>query len=387
MTAPARIYLDHNATTPLREAVVDTMARVLRDYPGNPSSTHAEGAAARALVSEARERVAACLGVPPGTVVFTGGATEANNTVLQALLEHASIGPRRRLVTTAIEHPSVLAPAQRLEKAGVPVTWVPVDASGRVDAAALLDAVDADTALVSLIWANNETGVVQPVEAVAEALAERGVPLHVDATQAVGKWPVDGGRVPVAYLSCSAHKLNGPKGVGCLVAARAPGVTPLVLGGPQERRLRGGTENVAGVAGFGLACELARSELDDRMATYAALRDRLWARLEAGVAGVRRNGRVPHVLPNTLSVEIEGTASDVLVEALDLEGIAASAGAACHSGSVSPSHVLLAMGRSEAQARATLRLSVGLGNDAAQIDRAADVLAGLVERARAAGVA
>jgi cysteine desulfurase len=384
VTSPERIYLDHNATTPVREAVVDAMARVLRDHPGNPSSTHAEGAKAHLLVRAARDAVAACLGTTPERVVFTGGATESNNTVVRALRERGA-GTRRRLVTTTVEHPSVVAPAQWLEKSGWPVSWVPVDREGRLDVDALLDAVGDDTALVSVIWANNETGVVQPVERIAPALADRGVPLHVDATQAVGKWPVDLSSVPVAYLSCSAHKLNGPKGVGCLVATEPGSVTPLLLGGPQERRLRGGTENVAGIVGFGEACRLAAAELRDRMSAYAALRDRLWDGLRAAVDGVRRNGDPAHVLPNTLSVELDGAAGDVLVEALDLEGIAVSAGAACHSGSVSPSHVLLAMGRSAAEARATLRISVGLGNDAAQIDRAVDVLARLVERAREAG--
>jgi cysteine desulfurase len=382
MKTPERIYLDHNATTPLHGRVVETMTRVLRDCPGNPSSTHAEGAQARAIVAQARERVATCLGASPGQVVFTGGATEANNTVLLALLEAARTGaPRRRLVTSTVEHPSVVAPAERLEKAGVPVSWVPVDADGRVDPEALLDTVGDDAALVSLIWANNETGVVQPVEALAGPLAERGVPLHVDATQAVGKWPVDVSALPIAFLSCSAHKLNGPKGVGCLYAADPGRVSPLLLGGPQERRLRGGTENVAGIAGFGEACAIARDELGERMGRAAALRDRLWARLVETVPGVRRNGSAEHVLPNTLSVELPGVESDVLVEALDLEGVAASAGAACHSGSVSPSHVLLAMGRTVEQARATLRLSVGQGNDAAQIDRAAGVVGRLVARA------
>ena len=285
-------------------------------------------------------------------------------------------------MTTTVEHPSVIAPAERLRKAGVPVRFVPVDRDGLVDVDELLAAVDPETALVSLIWANNETGVVQPVETIAEMLAERGVPLHVDATQAVGKWPIDLSRIPIAHLSCSAHKLNGPKGAGCLVTGEGSVVVPLLLGGPQEKRLRGGTENVAGIVGFGRACALARDELHDRLKRYAGLRDRLWQGLSNSIDGLRRNGSTIHVLPNTLNIEIEGVEGDVLVEALDLDGVAVSAGAACHSGSVTPSHVLTAMGRTIDQARASLRLSVGLGNDEAQIDRAVAILFDLVGRAR-----
>lgn len=375
-----RIYLDHNATTPLREEVAEASAAALRDLYGNPSSTHAEGAAARAALARAREQVASCLGVAPAGIYFTSGATEANNTVLRALADDASSGVR--LVTSQVEHPSVVEPAAWLEKRGVGVTRLPVDADGLLDPDAVIEAA-AGSRLVSLIWANNETGVVQPVPAIAERLREIGVPLHVDATQAVGKWPVDMASVPLDWLSCSAHKLNGPKGVGCLAVASGHEVEPLLLGGPQERRRRGGTENLAGIIGFGVACELAQRELGTRMDHYAALRDRLWEGIRARVPRVRRNGASSSMLPNTLNLEIEGTPGEILLEALDLEGVAVSAGAACHSGSVTPSHVLSAMGRTPEQARASLRLSVGHGNDAEQIDRVVDVLTTLVGRARA----
>jgi cysteine desulfurase len=242
-----------------------------------------------------------------------------------------------------------------------------------------------DTALVSLLWANNETGVMQPMEEIASRLQARGVPLHVDATQAVGKWPVDLTRVPVQYLSCSAHKLGGPKGAGCLAARGGSGFPPLLLGGGQEWRRRGGTENVVGIAGFGVACEVVRAELAERMERYAWLRDRLWEGLRAKVPRVRRNGSAVHVLPNTLNVEFEAAEGEVLVEALDLEGIAVSAGAACHSGAISPSRVLTAMGLGAEQARSSLRFSVGQGLDEGQIDRAVAVLAELVPRVREAG--
>jgi cysteine desulfurase len=290
-----------------------------------------------------------------------------------------------RLVTSNAEHPSVEEPASRLERAGIGVTRVPVDAEGLLAPREVLDATHRDTRLVSLIWANNETGVVQPMEEIAEGLRSRGIRLHVDATQAVGKWPVDLSRVPADYLSCSAHKLGGPKGTGCLVAREGVPVYPLIHGGPQERRMRGGTENVAGIVGFGRACSLASEELSSRMLEYARLRDRLWEGLCAKVGEVRRNGSPDHMLANTLNVEFLDTPGEVLLQALDLEGVAVSAGAACHSGSISPSHVLTAMGLSPPQARSSLRLSIGHGVDTGQIDAAIGIFAEVVARVRQAG--
>jgi cysteine desulfurase len=378
-----RIYLDHNATTPLREEVVEAMARALRSGFGNPSSAHAEGGEARAALEGARAQIAALIGARPDEILLTGGATEANNTALLGVLR-ARPEAGRHVVTTAVEHPSVEAPLARLERDGWRVTRVGVAADGRVDAAAVAAAFAPDTVLVSVIWANNETGVVQPVERIAALARERGVLMHSDATQAVGKLPIDVGRVPVDLLSLSAHKFNGPKGVGCLVVRGGLDFEPLLHGGPQERRRRGGTENVAGVVGLGVACRLAQRELDDRRAGYARLRDRLWEGIRAKIPGVRRNGSATHVLPNTLNVEFEDAAGEVLLQALDLEGVAVSAGAACASGSIEPSPVLVAMGRSPAAARGSLRFSVGWGVDEAQIDRALAILPDLVERARRA---
>lgn len=360
-----RIYLDHNATTPLRPEVVDAMAAALRDVWGNPSSVHEEGARARAAIDTARAQVAALVGARSEEVIFTAGATEANNALVSSV--------EGRLVTSAAEHPSVHEPGVERETAGLLVVRIGVDAEGRLDLDALEAAVAGGAGLVSLVWANNETGVVQPIDEVARRIDGRA-PLHVDATQALGKIPVDG---PWDFLSASAHKLNGPKGVGCLVARRA--VRPLLWGGGQERGLRGGTENVAGIVGFGVACELAHKELPERAAAYAALRDRLWRAL-SGIPGARRNGDPGAMLPNTLSVEFPGVEGDALVQALDVEGVAVSAGAACHAGAVSASRVLLAMGRSPEQALATLRFSVGLGNDAAQIDEAAARVGAVLER-------
>ncbi|MDG2049530.1 MAG: cysteine desulfurase family protein [Myxococcota bacterium] len=381
-----RIYLDHNATTPLREEVVEAMARALRDLPGNPSSPHREGTLARKQVAEAREQVADCLGTSARTIVFTGGATEANHFLLRGVLGHSGSMDSSHLVTSTTEHPSVLAPAEQLEKHGLRVSRIPVDHEGMLERSVWLETLEESPSLASLIWANNETGVVQPVEEWAELASACGILFHVDATQAVGKWPICLEKTSIDYLSCSAHKLNGPKGVGCLVHRSGPAPSPLLAGGGQERGLRGGTENVAGIVGFGVACELARKELTERMENYQILRDRLWDSLRQKLPRIRRNGpSASAILPNTLNVEIPGIQADILVEALDLEGVAVSAGAACHSGSVSPSHVLIAMGRSTAQAQASLRLSVGLGNTSVEIDRAADWIDRIARRAGAEG--
>ena len=377
-----RIYLDHNATTPVRPEVVDAMAAALREHWGNPSSTHAEGTAARAALERAREQVAELLGAAPRDVLFTSGATEANNTALRGVL---ATSRGRHVVTSTVEHPSVAEPLHALEAEGVAVTRVPVDEDGRLDPAMVAGALREDTALLSVILANNETGVLQDAAKLADLAHARGVPLHLDATQAVGKLPLDDVTPFADWLVGSAHKLNGPKGVGFLVGRSRGPLPALVQGGPQERRRRGGTENVAGIVGLGVACALARRELADRERHVAGLRDALWRGIEAHVPRVRRNGSVAHVLPNTLSVEFEGAAGDVLLEALDLEGVAVSAGAACHSGSIEPSAVLLAMGRSEVQALGTLRFSLGPENTEAELGRVLELLPGLVARVRAAG--
>jgi cysteine desulfurase len=377
-----RIYLDHNATTPVRPEVVEAMAAALRDRFGNPSSTHAEGAAARAVLERAREQVAQLLGVAPREVWFTSGATEANNTALSGAL---ALGRGRHVVTSTVEHPSVEEPLRAFEQAGVAVTRVPVDRDGRLDPEAVAAALRDDTALVSVILANNETGVLQDGAKLAEAAHARGVLLHLDATQAIGKLPLDAVALGADLVSGTAHKLNGPKGAGFLIDRTRPGLPAFVQGGPQERRRRGGTENVAGCVGLGVACALAGAELEARRRHVVALRDALWAGLEARVPRVRRNGSTVHVLPNTLNVEFEGLAGEVLLEALDLDGVAVSAGAACHSGSIEASPVLLAMARTPAQARGSLRFSVGPSNTAAEIERVLELLPPLVARVREAG--
>ena len=378
-----RIYLDHNATTPVRDEVAEAMTRALRACWGNPSSIHAEGAAARAAVEQARERVAALLRVDPRGVLFCAGASEANHGAL-AGIAGAAAARGGRVVSSNVEHPSVEAPLAALEARGLRVTRVPVDAEGQLDPDQIAAALTPDTALLTLLYANNETGVLQPLAAIAARARARGVPLHADVTQAVGRIPVDLGALGADSASLSAHKLGGPKGVGCLVTQAGVAIEPWLRGGPQERGRRGGTENVPGIVGMGVACELARRELAQRESGWAALRDRLWDGIAAKVPRVRRNGSAQAVLPNTLNVCFEGAAGDLLVQALDLDGIAASTGAACASGSIEPSRGLLALGLDAAQARASVRFSLGHGVDAEQIDHVLARLPDLVARVRAA---
>lgn len=378
-----RIYLDHNATTPLRPEVLVAMTRALRDLPGNPSSIHAEGAAARAAVETAREQVAGAIGAPRESILFTSGATESNNAALHGAVGAARCAGRRTIVTTETQHPSVSEPIDALEGRGWQVVRLGVDRDGLLDPEDFAAALSSDVALAALLWANNETGVVQPVARLVEIARARGVPVHLDATQCIGKLPVDATALGADTIAASGHKQNGPKGVGLLYVRQGAAFEPLLRGGGQERRRRGGTENVAGIVGLGVACELAREEGTARAVRMAVLRDRLWEGIREKVAGARRNGAPASVLANTLSVLIPGAPADVLVAALDLEGIAVSAGAACHSGSVTASRTLLAMGLSIDEARCSLRFSVGYGTDEAQIDRVLALLPDLVARVRA----
>jgi cysteine desulfurase len=377
-----RIYLDHNATTPIRREVLEAMGRAYRDGLGNASSVHAEGAAARAALERARAQVAALIGAEPDEIVFTSGATEANNAALRGALAGAAHGAR--LVTTAAEHASVDETARALAGRGVAVTRAPVDAEGRLAPDALGAALADPAALCAVLLANNETGVIQDGAAIGALCAERAVLLHLDAAQALGRIAVDVEALGAALLAGSAHKLGGPQGAGFLYVRRGVRLPALLAGGPQERGRRGGTENVAGAIGLGTACELAARELAARAAEWARLRDRLWEGIREKIAGVRRNGAEGAVLPNTLSVELAGADAEALLQALDLEGVAVSTGSACSSGSIEPSHVLLAMGRTPEQARSTLRFSVGTGVDEAQIDAVLARLPDLVARVRAA---
>jgi cysteine desulfurase len=377
-----RIYLDYNATTPLRPEAREAMREALEGRFGNPSSVHWAGAEARALVEKARAQVTALLGVAGECLVFTSGATEANNTVLRAAALRA---PRHgdRIVTCTTEHPSVLEVAEGLREAGLRVHVLPVDREGRLDPERFARALDEGALLASVMWANNETGVLQPIAELARVARARGVPFHTDAVQALGKVPLPLGELPVDFASFSAHKLGGPKGVGALYLRPGSRLAPLVRGGPQERRRRAGTENVPGLVGFGAACAAAARDLEIEGRRLDRLQASLWEGIAAKIPAVRLNGSEVHRLRHTLNLSFERADGEGLVQALDLEGIATSSGAACASGSTDPSPVLLAMGIPPELARASVRFSLGFDTDEGQIERVLEVLPGVVERVRA----
>ncbi|MFA5206625.1 MAG: cysteine desulfurase family protein, partial [Lentisphaeria bacterium] len=346
------IYLDGNATTPPDPAVVEAMTECLRQSWGNPSSLHLAGQAARGTLERSRRRVAQLIGAQPDEIVFTSGGTEADNQVLAGW---TSAGGPRHVVTTAIEHQALLAPCQRLEAAGGRVTRVPAGRDGVVDPAAVAAALAPDTALVSVMLANNETGVLQPVAEIARLAHARGIPVHTDAVQAVGRLPVDVVALGVDCLSLSAHKFHGPKGVGALFARRGAALAPLLVGGHQESRRRAGTENLPGIAGLGRACELALARLAEDPPRLAALRDRLQQLLSDACPGLVVNGGGVPRLANTLNVSFPGVDAQALAMNLDLLGFCVSTGSACATASREPSHVLTAMGCGPELAAGALR--------------------------------
>jgi cysteine desulfurase len=372
-----RIYLDHNATTPPAAEALAEQAACQTEAFGNPSSLHWAGQDARLRLDRARQQVAALLGAQPEEIVFTSGATEADNLVLQGL---AAAHPGGHIVTTAIEHQGVLATCRQLEARGIRVTRVRPGADGVVTPEAVVAALTADTFLVSVMLANNDTGVLQPVRPIAILARARGIAVHTDATQAVGKIPVDVRELGVDYLTLSAHKLRGPKGAGALFCRDGRAPIPQILGGGQESGHRAGTENLPALAGFGRACALAQATLAAEAVRVGDLRDRLEAGLHAHFPGVRRNGHPEQRLPNTLNVSFPGVAALPLVLNLDLLGIAVSAGSACSSGSTEPSHVLLAMGQSPEDARRGVRFSLGATTTAAEVDAALAALAQVLPR-------
>lgn len=359
------IYLDHNATTPLAPEVLEAMRPHLEGSFGNPSSIHRYGRAARNALDAAREQVAALAAVHFSQVIFTGGGTEANNLALRGAA--GSMAPGRILVS-AIEHSAVLGPAEWLARHGWQLDYLPVDTDGRLR----LDALDAELAkgdvrLVSVMAANNETGVLQPVAEAAERVRTAGALLHCDAVQLAGKLAIDFHTLGPQLLTLSAHKLNGPKGIGALVVDRAVDLDPLVIGGGQEAGRRAGTENVPAIVGFGAAAVRAAQDIEARAAELGALRDRLESGL-AALPGITVFGRDAERLPNTCQFGVAGMDGETVQMGLDRQGIAVATGSACHSGSGRPSHVLLAMGIEDTVARSAIRVSFGAGNTAADVD-------------------
>jgi cysteine desulfurase len=377
-----RIYLDHNATTPLAAAAVDRMTAALRDDFGNPSSVHHFGQRAKAVVDDARSAGAALLGVDSSELVFTGGGTEGDNFAIRGAAEALEATGRRHLIASTIEHEAVLNTLKALGRRGWKTTLLPVDQSGVVAVDALRQALTDDTALVSIMHANNEIGTIQPIAELARAARERGALFHTDAVQSAGKIPIDGRTLGVDLLSVSAHKFYGPKGVGAIWIRRGLRLLPLITGGKQERSRRAGTENVAGIAGMGVAAQLARTKMADESTRLTALRDRLEEGVLNAVPGTAINGgRSPRVA-NTTNISFDRVEAESLLIALDLAGIAVSTGSACSSGTLEPSHVLKAMGFPPHRTQNSIRFSLGASNTDAHIDRVLAVLPGIVEKLR-----
>ncbi len=366
------IYLDNNATTPLDARVREAMWPFLGEKFGNPSSPHAAGRTAHEAVERARGQVAALIGARAEAMVFTSGGTESINTAVRGAL--AAQPGKRHIVTSAIEHSATKNLCEQLAREGCEVTWLPVDAGGHLDHGAYLRALRPDTAIVTMVWANNETGVIFPVEALARAADERSIVFHADAVQAAGKVPIDLARVPVHLLSLSSHKLHGPKGVGALFVRPGLGMPPQLLGGGQEHGRRAGTENVPGIVGFGAAAELAASALACEMPRVAALRDAFEAGVRERFREVRFHGDPAHRLPNTTNFALPGCEAQGLLAGLDRLGVACSVGSACTSGAVDASHVLRAMGVGDEEAKSSLRFSFSRLNTAEEVPAALTAL-------------
>lgn len=365
----ANVFFDHNGTTPLDSRVLETMLPFLTEQHGNATSRHSFGRAARSAIDHAREQVAAAVGAHPTQVIFTGGGTEADNLAISGMADE-----RGQVAYSAIEHPAVSRPALALRQRGIRTATIGVDRSGRVDLDSLAKVLETPTSLVSVMLANNETGVLQDIPAIAELAKSRGALVHTDAVQALGKITVDFAALNVNAMSLSSHKINGPQGAGALIVDKRVDIQPLMHGGGQEKGLRSGSENLAAIVGFGAACELASRELDQR--ADKARRMRVW--LEQGLEnlGAEIFGNAVERLPNTSFFAFPDIEGETLVVALDRKGFAVASGSACSSDSTEPSHVLLAMGIEEDLARGAVRVSLGSTNTMEQIESFIAVLEG-----------
>ncbi len=375
-----RIYLDNSATTQVDELVLEAMLPCYRENFGNASSVHLFGQEARTLVEDARRSIAELLGADAREIVYTSGGTESDNTALWGLFR-SGYRPGNHIITTKIEHPAILATCKALENAGAEVTYVPVGSSGRVDPEAVEAAVRETTLLISVMHANNETGVIQPIREISEIAQRSGVLLHTDAVQSVGKIPVNVRELDVDLLSLSAHKIHGPKGVGALYIRKGTRIAPFMTGGSHERKRRAGTENVPAIVGLGVAARLAGERLKEMQTRVSHLRDRLEKQAMTRISGARVNGQNPR-LPNISNLSYKGLEGEAAVIALDLEGIAVSTGSACSSGSLDPSHVLIAMGLRPDVVQSSLRFSLCYHNTDEEIDQALETLETVIKRLR-----
>jgi len=377
-----RIYLDNAATTPVRREVFEAMVPYLTDKYGNPSSIHSYGREARADLNRAREQVAAAIGAAPEEIIFTAGGSEADNLAIKGTAL-AMYGEKSHIITSAVEHHAVLHSVESLKRLGFSVTILPVDSEGMVDPEDVKRAITPETCLISIMYANNEVGTIQPIEDISRIAREAGVLFHTDAVQAVGHMPVDVKSLGVDMLSLSGHKFYGPKGVGALYARRGVRLAPLIDGGAQERKRRAGTENMAGIVGMGMAIELAVSEMDEVSAKEERLRDKLIDGLTQRIPDVRLNGHRRLRLPNNVNMSFLYVEGESLLLNLDMEGIAASSGSACTSGSLAPSHVLMAMGIPHEVAHGSVRMTLGRYTEDADVERVLDVMPRIVEKLRA----
>lgn len=385
------IYLDHNATTPLHPEVRKTLTEMMNEY-GNPSSLHRLGRAARQKIETARETIANFIGAFPDELIFVGSGSEANNTVLNSLSCSSQACRLERnlrdgIVTTAIEHPCVLETSRCLHERGNPVVYLNVDTQGKIDLDHLRSAVDENTALVSVMFANNEIGTIQDIKTIAEIVHSSGALFHTDAVQAVGKVPVNVRDLNVDFLTLSAHKIYGPKGIGALYVRRGTPFCPLIRGGHQERGRRAGTENSLGIVAFAKAIEMRALEMESESQRLIQYKQILRAGIERNIPDVRFNGHPADSLPGTLNVSFEGAEGESILLYLDLEGIGVSTGSACASGSLDPSHVLLATGIGPELAHGSIRISMGRENTLDEINYTVEALTRVIKKVRAMSTA
>jgi len=377
-----RVYLDYAATTPTHPDVVKAMLPYLNDAFGNPSSMHSLGQEARRAVEEARETIAALIGAKNDEIVFTSGGTEADNFALKGVA-YANEHRGNHIITSSIEHHAVIEPLKSLERQGFKVTYLPVDQYGMVDPQDVRKAVSEKTILISVMHANNEIGTIEPIAEMGRIAKERGVYLHTDAVQTVGHIPVDVNELGVDLLSMSAHKLSGPKGVGALYIRKGTKVAPFMHGGEQEQRRRASTENVPGIVGFGKAADIAQNEMRAEVERLALLRDQLIKGLLERIDNMQLNGHPSKRLPNNVNVSIQFVEGESMLLSLDMEGIAASTGSACSSSTLTPSHVLLALGLQPEQAHGSLRFTLGRETTKEEIGRVLEALPPIVAKLRA----
>ncbi|MCL2187569.1 MAG: cysteine desulfurase NifS [Defluviitaleaceae bacterium] len=375
------LYLDNAATTPLHPVALAAMLPFLEGKFHNPSSVYTPARAVRQAVDEARIKMATALGASPEEIVFTGSGTEADNWALYGVLE--SNPAKKHIITTKIEHHGILFTCRALEKRGYTVTYLPVDEHGQITPAQVEEAIKPDTAVVSIIMANNEIGTIQPLDEIAKITRRKGIPLHTDAVQAVGHIPIDLSALHVDLLALSAHKFGGPKGIGALYIRKGTRLAPLLYGGAQERNRRAGTENVAGIIGMAAALEIAVNELTESRPRISELRDALINEILTNIPHVKLNGHPTHRLPGNVNVSFQFIEGESLLLHLDMQGCYASTGSACSSGALEPSHVLMAMGLSHGMANGALRFSLGRENTQADIPRLMEILTPAVARLRA----